>query len=289
MPDQDAQLDAQERRGAERHDVRRWSCCYLDGNRFDTESLDISASGVFLETDRQVPRGAPMVVVFDQDAGTPIYLVGRVVRQQKNPAGLGVIWVRAITSAEKAVMVQFLETVLFLGPHFKAPEMYRSNDGKIFCEFRHTPLPEDLESQPTVAPDNPEPAKKRAMQGPLTQFVWDPETTISVDFLLRANLGGTTCEVTLAQLGTARVAIQSAVAPIDRQATIEIELPIRSKGTLIPVALRCQLESIRKLENSNRCELWLRISEVSDESLPGGYEHYIKRLACANLTRVRPG
>lgn len=283
-----------ERRAHPRVVERRWSCCYLDGHRFDTESLDIGPGGVFLETaDADVPVGAPMVVVFDADPAAdgetaePIYLVGRVMRRQKSPPGLGVAWARAVTSGDEVSLERFLRNVLRIPANAPRPEMTQSG-GKRFAEFRHVDLvPIEQSDEPRPAPASPE-ARRPGHVGPLTEMVKGPDTELEVSSLVRANMGGTVCDVTLVRLGAKRIALLSSVRPIDHHAPITVELPIQGRnGEVARVLIEGRVVGIDPAPGHVRSKLRLRVTRIEDDSLPGGLAHYLKRLACARMTRAK--
>ncbi len=75
--------------------------CYIDGNRLDSRTADISTGGLFLHTQRyqNFPAGAIVGLVFE-DTGVPpgtAFLFARVVRHQETPRpGVGLHWERAV-------------------------------------------------------------------------------------------------------------------------------------------------------------------------------------------------
>jgi len=73
--------------------------CYVDGQRFDSESLDVSAGGAFLRTGDDIRTQAAVVMVPRgvTPEESPVLLVGKVVRKQKHPpAGVGIKWSKAV-------------------------------------------------------------------------------------------------------------------------------------------------------------------------------------------------
>ena len=90
---------APERRGHERTDRSVEFYCYVDGQRFDSESLDISAGGALLRTEDDIPQKVPVIVV--PKSANPrksvIMLVGTVVRRQQKPAGIGIRWSKCVS------------------------------------------------------------------------------------------------------------------------------------------------------------------------------------------------
>ena len=89
--------------------------CYVDGERFDSASVDISAGGAFLSTDDDLRMNAPVLIFPKAEKGKeqPAMLVGRVVRRQMGPgAGLGVQWRGCICRQGVPGLYQFLEQYL---------------------------------------------------------------------------------------------------------------------------------------------------------------------------------
>lgn len=84
---------SRERRGYERSSVQIEFYCYSDGHRFDSASIDISPSGVFLRTSDDVPEASRLVIVpkDEHSRDFPVMLLGMVTRRQAGPSpGLGV-------------------------------------------------------------------------------------------------------------------------------------------------------------------------------------------------------
>lgn len=88
--------------------------CYLDGNKFEASSRDISGGGLFLKTRKEVPLDAKVVLYFrtgTQEEAPPVFLVGVVVRRQTSPVfGIGLQWLKALTPGPPAMLRSFLET-----------------------------------------------------------------------------------------------------------------------------------------------------------------------------------
>lgn len=92
---------------------------YLEGNRIDIRTQNVSAGGMFVETNNVdgMPDGARLGVVFDDDTALThrIFLFGLVVRRQTGTVeGVGVKWEKAVTSATPEVLARFLADKLGL-------------------------------------------------------------------------------------------------------------------------------------------------------------------------------
>jgi len=105
----------------DRHLIAEKLFCYIDGDRFDARSRDISAGGLFIRTPKNVPLGVFIALVFkdkDKPDSHPIFLVGKVVRHQQEPVkGIGLQWDRAITEGSSAQLELFLTLKMGIIPH----------------------------------------------------------------------------------------------------------------------------------------------------------------------------
>ncbi len=119
-----------ERRLFPRRDFRVGVYAYVDGRRYDGRSTNISAGGMFLATDEEIPLGHTIALVFKSKSGKksadekgvkygagikgePVFMVGRVMRKQAIPErGVGLRWVRAMTDADPQDLEYFLSRML---------------------------------------------------------------------------------------------------------------------------------------------------------------------------------
>ena len=100
-----------ERRSKRRRVLAIHFNCYVDGERFDSESLDISPHGALLVTKARVPAGKRILIVptgqpelpvgrkdsDDPAAHFPVLLSAQVIRRQDAPEGLGITWTSGIS------------------------------------------------------------------------------------------------------------------------------------------------------------------------------------------------
>lgn len=104
-----------DRRQHQRRDLEEQAFVYIGGNRLDAKSADISAGGLFLETEQEMERGSLVAVVFNEQArkAPAIYLLGRVVRvKQEAPKGVGLRWEKAVTTGAPEDLARFLGQLL---------------------------------------------------------------------------------------------------------------------------------------------------------------------------------
>ena len=95
--------------------------CYVDGERLDARSSNLSVGGIFVETERgaQIPVGAVVAVVLKNRVAElgSIFLFGKVVRRAPDsPTGLGVRWEKAVGPVEKEHLFYRPFTELFPWP-----------------------------------------------------------------------------------------------------------------------------------------------------------------------------
>jgi hypothetical protein len=100
--------------------------CYVDGQRFDSASVNVSAGGAFLATEDPVRDSAALVVIpkAGPDAHYPVALVGTIRRREieKGKKGLGIQWLRIISRAGVTALVQFASAnPELVGVRFPAP------------------------------------------------------------------------------------------------------------------------------------------------------------------------
>jgi hypothetical protein len=145
--------------------------CYLDGNRFDAMSRDVSAGGLFLKTKRPVPMGTAVALVFNTEgeAGSaPVFLVGNVVRHQSEPViGVGIKWKRAVTQGEAEHLKTFLDQKMGLQGAFVLQERWGARQTRCvyrfpvlnFCEMNKPVASEKKGTTAPPPPPKPKPAK----------------------------------------------------------------------------------------------------------------------------------
>ncbi len=87
--------------------------CYIDGNRFDSASVNISQGGAFLRTSDPIPTDSVVVAVPHQQflKDFPVMLVGKVLRREDaSDKGLGVEWLRCVTRSGFRRLWHFIES-----------------------------------------------------------------------------------------------------------------------------------------------------------------------------------
>jgi hypothetical protein len=217
--------------------------CYIDGNRFDARSLDISAGGLFIRTPKKVPIGAHIALVFkDKDAPdtAPVFLVGKVMRHQEDDvSGIGLQWDRAISEGSSAQLELFL--TLRMGV---IPGVIRSEASGPRQETRHVfdfadrgeetkgTSPEDMMEAPAALKSGPGPLPRPKLRTvePVHVVksdgkVEDLELVPLPEHVVRLSDGAPGPLSCILQRG-------ESLAPVTLDATVEI------KGRSLPVTIR---------------------------------------------------
>ena len=109
-------IDNRDRREHEREKRTVEFFCYVNGQRFDSTSFDISAGGAFLRTDHELTDGITALVApkGERVKAEGAVLVGQVVRQQDDPVkGVAIKWVRCVS--RKGIQPVFDLLAFYLG------------------------------------------------------------------------------------------------------------------------------------------------------------------------------
>jgi hypothetical protein len=83
--------------------------CYVDGQRFDSETLNISASGAFLQTDDTIALKAPVLLLpkTARESKPALLVVGHVARHQQEPVrGVGIVWRKAVSRRGLSLIIK---------------------------------------------------------------------------------------------------------------------------------------------------------------------------------------
>jgi hypothetical protein len=124
--------DFHERRRWKRIPIREEVLLYIrDGEKRETETVNISGGGLLLKSPELLPIGTQLAVVFKKQkhSESPIFLIGRVVRVQEAPIkGFAIQWEKAVSSCSRLEMSLFLVTTFgFDDPFIKQKKLPGSN------------------------------------------------------------------------------------------------------------------------------------------------------------------
>ncbi|MBM4370628.1 MAG: PilZ domain-containing protein [Deltaproteobacteria bacterium] len=273
----------------ERRKHTRWKLdesvhCYIDGDRIDHRSFDVSSGGLFLITDNPIPPGVQVALVFQsqfQETGIPIFLVARVMRRQLQPvAGVGLRWERAVTEAPAEQLIAFLRTHLrLLAPRVETGPMSRRPGGEqayyVYTHETASVLP------PAVQPVTPAAGKLSRRSGTVTGPLTDKIRTVGV--LVAAKIDGTVeaggkkepCRIE--GLGGNVMTIAADLRGPGKGRELKVTFSIKGKQGLSPVTCHCTVirSELRRRGLITRMDLEI---VRCDEAEKGIYQHYVRWL-----------
>jgi len=288
--------------------------CYVDGMRFDGASIDMSAGGMFLKTDKKVPLGATIATVFklETEAPVPVFLLGRVVRWQQIPCpGVGVQWVRAVSNATRLELARFLRTRLRLDetPDVEIEWGGESRDMRSSYDFRAAPLeidrPEPAEDTepsvlddylaeegselpPPIPPESPAEEAESLLReetdpGPITQRVTHRQLRAPSRLNATVILDGHNHPSRVTELGlTSLLAHVMNVPKLRPGIQVKVRFPIITQGEDANIICHCRwFTSHQAPEGGTRLEL--EIDEVDEGGHTGILHTYVKWLHFRSL------
>ena len=263
---------------------RTW--CYLDGTRFDAQTPDIGAGGVFLRTDDPIPVGMLVVVVLDGEIGMGelTHLVGRVVRTQREPvAGVGVRWLRAVSVHSEERLRSFLASSLGMAPDAAA--------GRIRAQGRLVEFEFEAEEDSAVLPPTP-PAITRvsprftrgSAPGPITGF-FQVEALVPAHIPAQVVVGGRPVRrVTLVWLGSTRVVASEGGAIGESPPGLELVVPVMTREGIVRLRLTGAWAGRPGVPDAP-----FDIEKIDDQEAPGLYDRYLKWLREKELAGTPAG
>jgi len=93
--------------------------CFIDGQKFTTKSMDISAGGAYVDSEEELRNGAVVMIVPSRELKKklPIVLVGSVVRRaDETGSKFGIMWHKCVTRDGIDNIFDFLAFYLDLYP-----------------------------------------------------------------------------------------------------------------------------------------------------------------------------
>jgi len=142
-----------ERRRYERRELNADVYCYLEGQRVDVRSTDVSVGGMFIETEQPILPGTELAVVMKAQltAGErPVFLSARVMRRQTQPvSGIGIRWENATTPGSTEVLKEFLRSMFGIEAR-RVEERPHGDAGLIQAVYVFPLGPDDFEGAPGV-------------------------------------------------------------------------------------------------------------------------------------------
>jgi hypothetical protein len=266
--------------------------CYVDGERLDARSSNLSVGGIFLETDRgpDIPLGATVAVVLKDrvdDLGT-VFLFGKVVRKQPDaPSGLGVRWEKAVGPVDKERLAAALREVLRIRA-FGIEQGAVASTGRVMSVFRFVPevLDDSTECGPRFEnPVGPElfgglrPDWRRySGDGPVTQEI--DTSCVGGQANLKAHLTfeGTSIQGRLTWLSTTRLRFSTRMVPTDDSLVLAVSFDLPSRSGPTPVTCHGRVQSVEREENEAASSLVIGIDRLDEGLQQGVLRRYVRWL-----------
>jgi len=272
----------QEKRLHSRWEMDEPVYCYVDGDRMDAQTLDLSSGGMFLRTDQMAPVGSKLVLVFKTQCATsefPIYLVARVVRRQTKPVGLGLVWIRATTKGPELQLAVFLRKMLRTQyPTVEKAPVGRKGTIQSVYEFSAKARSSvQVQAGCTEAP-GPGPAPlSQDTDGPLTRKTRRDNALAPASVRAGLVIRGERHDVYLSHLGMKEAWMTGADLPGSMGDAVQLIITVVLPGGASRVFCSCTvLETGRK--GSGQKTVKLRIGDVDEGRNEGVFYHYVRWL-----------
>lgn len=284
-----------ERRNHVRHPKVLGFYCYVEGRRFDSESLDVSAGGAFLSTVDKFDVGNTVILVprAESDRGLTGLLVGAVMRLQHEPAqGLGIQWKRCVSRTGYQTIYQYLTGYLALpesslvGP---SPEVLESD--LVTYDFgknlMYVPDEPALRGAPGAAvtaeplpPDNlsGKDLDRGDEPGIVTQMLGTQGGRLPVDIPVRFYLGDVISDGMLKAVGLATLFLATEAEDSTDEGTCVISFPVPLASGRVELKLFCTVVGYEEGRTLGYKGYDLAIRSVEEEPHKGLYESYLKYL-----------
>ena len=294
-------IDSANRRQYERHPLAEPIVGYLDGQRFDVSSANVSQGGLFLRVaePERILKGTRLALVFRRESALRdrIFLVARVVRHQADPAGVGLQWVRAVTGGTADALARFLQTLLQLpAADVLARIEPEAGTGRIvyhFVEPREivaTVLPAEvtargvIETMPHLEPPPPPPdAEVPEAAGPITQQITVDAVRAPTRLPGVLRTPSKTVSGTVVALGARGLVMQVdalLTGPFDR---LEVGVKLPVEGVQVAVAGLARLTAIEPLP-AGAVALDLAFEALDEGARPGVLRSYVRWLHHRSVT-----
>ena len=288
-----------ERRGYERSNVQIDFYCYIDGHRFDSASIDISPSGVFLRTDDDVPEAARLVIVPKKEHSKdfPVMLLGMVTRKQEEPSpGLGVRWLRCVTRFGIKHIFSFMEAY----PEFCARELpvvshsmakhsvigYDFTGNRFYVPRRSARPPEEAELTEHELPSAPEapasvgtppPLTSSAEPGAITHSMRQQFEMVTVGIPVDFACAGKKYRGIIKELSLSGLFLEVDVGLLNLEGKVLINFPVPIQDDVMHARLSCSIVSSAPHATIDILGLTLSIDGVK-QNRAGVFERYTKYL-----------
>jgi hypothetical protein len=267
--------------------------CYVDGERLDACTRDLSAGGLFFEAGRarDVPTGAVVAVVLKdrvEELGT-LFLFGRVVRHgATDTSGLAVRWEKAVGPIDKERMATALREVFRIRA-FGIEEGSVPSTGQVISVFRFVPeVLDDGAGDGTPRVENPVGPelfgglrpdwKTHQGNGPVTQEI--DVTRVGIQTNVKAVLAfdGASVQGRVSWLSTTRLRFVTRMVPADETLLLAISFDIPTRTGAVTVTCHGRVASVEREEGESASSLVIDVERIDERGQPGVLRRYVRWL-----------
>jgi hypothetical protein len=280
---------------------------YESGARFVAHPVDLSLGGAFLATEavERIAEGDLVSVVFGPETGTDpaVYLFARVARRQRGASkGVGVQWLKAVTTGKAPHLAAFLERLFGLRASSTEPQV-ASGEGRFRAQFsfepiqdaarRHREIMDHLLGTPIAAPPVQRVAATPVTARPGTLEIRPPEAARDARGVITAELttGGERAPVDLAasmvvdgiaydvrvvEIGLASLEVVTVDPVPETPRPIDVSLDIPYQDRQVTVAMRGPITRHRRITGSRGVSLDVALRHLDEDGVPGLWARYAK-------------
>ena len=276
-----------------RHSFVEEIFCYVDGERLDARSRDLSVGGIFLETSegREVPTGAVVAVVLKDrvdELGT-VFLFGKVVRQQPGARpGLGVRWEKAVGPIDKDRLAGALREVFRIRA-FGIEQGSVPSSGQVMSVFRFVPevIADEVPEGPARFENPVGPELFGGLKPDWRRFTGDGPVTQEIDVTqvghatsLKAMLAfeGASLQGRVTWLSTTRLRFVTRMVPADETLELAISFEIPTRGGPASVTCHGRVQAVEREEGEATSTLVVEVGRIDEAGQPGVLRRYVRWL-----------
>lgn len=275
----------------ERRKHTRWKMdedihCYVDGDRMDLRSLDMSSGGMLLTTDLLIQPGVQIALVFRsqvEDGGKPIFLLAKVMRRQVLPTeGVGLRWESAVTEGEPSELIAFLRTRLRLvSPEVQVKPMKRkpglTQARYVFTEATRSVLP-------PAPPGAGAAAKRKGLRrkgdrpGPFTDQLRTVNALAPTDLEAVFVMDGMKEAARVDGLGPNVMSIVAELLGPRKGTEVKVIFEIKGKKGPAEVVCDCTIRRVELYRKQFLSRMDLQIVKVDEQGEKGIFDQYVRWL-----------
>ena len=296
-------VDGDNRRKSPRRHFEEEIYTYVEGNRLDADIQDVSAGGAFLRTWQSIPVDAKVAVVFKKQAQTtsPVFVVGRVVRSQADPApGVALVWEKALTVGAPSELEWFLSSMFgIVAPLVKMEK--EPGKWEMLSVHRFAEAEDEAEGGEEDAKASFDAASHRTVrQFPLEALAAeypsaDEDGSLTVRIAksgLRAPaeidgelvMGDAVQTVRITHLGASTMFVQTGMAPPETHSVAVVRFTIRTTSEEVPIICQCRVTSTDSGSQTGIPGVDLEIIRVDEGNEAGILTKFVRWLHFEALT-----